>query len=470
VHNPNQVESRENNVSETAEEVLRRENQELKRQLQEMQSRADGAGHSGPPAKLWHPSGITIWAIVLGVASLLGAAFFAGYIPLVKRQNLIRAEARQQEQALPRVETIQVARSSGNSELELPGSVQAITEAPILARASGYIQRRAVDIGDRVRAGQSLAEIEAPELDEQVHQARANLQQAQAALDQALANHEQGKSDMEFARVTAERWSRLSTRGVVSRQENDQYQTQYQSRIASVRALEKAIAVQRSNIAAAEANLARLVEMQGYRVVKAPFDGIVTQRNVDVGALVNTGSTLLFRIAQTSTVRTYVNVPQVNASSVRPGQPARLRISNLPGRFFPGTVERTANSLDPTSRTMLVEVRVPNPEGILMPGMYAQVDLRNARTDPPLVVPSDALIVRADGTRVAVVRADHTVHLQKIEVGRDYGDRLEVTSGLQEGDTIIPNPGDIAREGLGVDPVPRPEKAPGPPVAQGAAR
>ena len=217
-------------------------------------------------------------------------------------------------------------------------------------------------------------------------------------------------------------------------------------------ALEKAVAVQRGNIAAAEANLARLQEMQGYRMVKAPFDGIITLRNVDVGALVNVGSTLLFRIAQTGTVRIYVNVPQMNASFVRLGQPARLHVANLPGRYFTGAVARTANSLDPASRTMLVEVQAPNPDGALLPGMYAQVELSSARGEPPLLVPSDALISRADGTSVAMVRPDHTVHLQRIEVGRDYGDRMEVSGGLQEGDTILSNPGDFGREGLQVDP------------------
>jgi RND family efflux transporter MFP subunit len=443
---------------ETAEERLRKENQDLRRQIEKLEGVVHNS-HAGLPAKLWHPSGLTIWSIFLAAIVLIVVAFFAGYIPLRKRNDLIRAESRQQEQTLPQVEVIQVGRSSHNSELQLPGSVQALTEAPILARASGYVQRRMVDIGDRVRAGQPLAEIEAPELDEQVRQGKASEQQAQASLDQALANLEQGKSDLEFARVSAQRWTRLFARGVVSKQENDQYQTQYQSRTASVQALEKAIAVQRSNIAAAESNVRRLQEMQSYLLVKAPFDGIVTLRNVDVGALVNAGSTLLYRIAQASTVRIFVNVPQTNASTVRPGQPARLQVSNLPGRSFTGAVARTANSLDPTSRTMLVEVRVPNPDGALMPGMYAQVDLSSARAAPPLLIPSDALLSRADGTRVAVVRPDHTVHLQKIEVGRDYGDRLEVLGGLQEGDTIIPNPGDLAREGVEVNPVPLEEKA-----------
>jgi len=435
-------------VQESTEEKLRKEVEDLKRQLREQH----GSAHPAL-AKPWHPSAITIWALFLGAIVLIVVAFFAGYIPLQKRNAVIGSQAQEQEQALPRVEVIEVGRSSGMSELQLPGNIEAVTEAPILARADGYIKRRLVDIGDRVQAGQPVAEIEAPELDQQVIQAKANLQQVQASLDQALANEQQGKANLELARVTAQRWSSLVAAGVVSKQDNDQYQAQYQSQIAGVQALEKAIAVQRANIAAAEANLARLDQMQAYRVVKAPFAGVVTLRNVDVGALVNSGSTLLYRIAQTGTLRTYVNVPQTNASNIHAGQPATLRVTNLPGRSFTGTVARTANSLDPSSRTMLVEVQVPNADGALLPGMYAQVDLSSPRTNAPLLVPGDALMVRADGSQVAIVRPDSTVHLQKIQVGRDYGDRLEVLSGLQMGDRIIANPGDSAREGAKVDPV-----------------
>jgi RND family efflux transporter MFP subunit len=245
---------------------------------------------------------------------------------------------------------------------------------------------------------------------------------------------------------------------VVSKQDNDQYQAQYQSQIAGVNALEKAIAAQRANIAAAEANVARLNEMQGYRIVKAPFAGVITLRNVDVGALVTTGSTMLYRIAQTGTLRTYVNVPQTNASSIHTGQKALVSVTNLPGRTFTGTVARTANSLEPSSRTLLVEVQVPNPDGALMPGMYAQVDFSNSRANAPLLVPAEALMVRAEGTQIAVVGPDSTVHLQKIVIGRDYGDRLEVLQGLQVGDRIIANPDDNAREGVKVEAVQAAEK------------
>jgi multidrug efflux pump subunit AcrA (membrane-fusion protein) len=477
---PSQPGSQEIDVPLTAEEKLRKEVEDLKRQLQEQKGLVGGSSHAAL-ARPWRPSSVTIWSLFLGAAVLIVVGFFAGYLPLQKRNTLILGEAQDSEQALPRIEVIEVGRSSGQSVLKLPGNIQAVTEAPILARADGYIHHRMVDIGDRVQAGQTLAEIDAPELDQQVRQAKAvsqqaqaAVQQAQAALEQALANDEQGKSNLELARVTAQRWRGLTEQGIVSRQENDQYQAQYQSQLAGVQALEKAVAAQRSNaaaaeanVAAAEANMARLDDMQRYRVVKAPFDGVITLRNVDVGALVNAGSTLLFRIAQTNTLRTYINVPQTNASSIRVGQSARLNVSNLPERSFTGTVARTANSLDPNSRTMLVEIEVPNASGALLPGMYAEVDLSNTRADPPLLVPGDALIVRADGTQVAVVGADNTVHLQKIQLGRDYGDRLEVLSGLQQGDRIIANPGDSAREGVKINPVAVAEKASGQPPQKG---
>jgi RND family efflux transporter MFP subunit len=435
---------------QTVEESLRRENQELKRQLEKLRE----PSHAGQPRHLWHPSPVTIWAIFLGAAVLIVVGFFAGYIPLQKRKAVIAGEAHEERKALPRVEVIKAGRSTRQSGLELPGNIQPITEAPILARADGYLARRLVDIGDRVRAGQPLAEIDAPELTDQVTQGKATVRQMQASLEQAIANVQQGKTDMDLARITADRSNRLVGKGAISRQENDQYQAQYQSKLAALQSLEKGIDVQRANVAAAQSNVARLEKMQSYRVVEAPFNGVITLRNVDTGALVNAGNTLLFRIAQTATLRTYVNVPQAYADSVHTGQPAVLTVSNLPGRQFKGTVARSANALDPTSRTLLVEIHVPNSDNALMPGMYAQVELSSVRADPPILVPSEALIIRAEGAQVAVVRPDNTVHLQKIDVGRDYGDRLEVLSGLREGDSIVANPGDDVAEGLKVDVVP----------------
>jgi RND family efflux transporter MFP subunit len=434
--------------TDSAEQQLRRQVEDLKRQLRERQE-----GRSGLPIQRWHPSGITISALLLGLVVLLVAAFFAGYIPIQRREASVLAEAQEREKGLPRMEVMRVGRSSIQSDLKLPGTLQAVTEAPILARADGYLKSRLVDLGDRVRAGQPLAEIDAPEVDQQIRQSEAAVEQAQAALEQAQASLEQGKTNRELARVTAERWKTLATEGVVSQQENDQYQAQLASQNANVQALEKAVSAQRSNVAASQAGLARLQDVQSYRVVKAPFDGVITLRNVDVGALVSTGTTLLYRIAQTETLRTYVNVPQDNANSVHAGQPAQLTLSNFPGRRFPGAVTRTANALDPASRTMLVEVGVPNTSGVLFPGMYTEVELGNARLNPPLLVPARALLIRSDGAQLAVVQQDGIVHLRKVAIGRDYGDRIEIVQGVEEGATILAAPGEIAQDGIKIIPV-----------------
>lgn len=403
--------------------------------------------------KFWQPSSLTLWTLFLGATVLIAVAFLSGYLPLQQRRAVIAAEARDAQQALPRVDTVVVTRSDRKSGLVLPGNIQPIAEAPVLARADGYVKQRLVDIGDSVHAGQPVAEIEAPELTDQISQAKAVAQQAQAGIDQAQANYQQGKTEMELARLTAERLGRLASKGAVARQDDDQAQALYQAKLAAVRSLDKAIAVQRANLAAAQSSIARLEKMLGYQIVRAPFDGVITLRNIDSGALVTAGSTLLFRIAQIDTLRTYLNVPQSFANSVKQGQEAVLTVSNLPGRQFRGTVARTSNSLDPASRTLLVEVHLSNAGHELMPGMYAEVELSSVRADPPLLVPSEALIVRADGTQVAVVSGDNTVHLQQITPGRDFGDRLEVLRGLKDGETVIANPGDV-REGMKVDPVP----------------
>lgn len=430
---------------QTVEENLRRENERLKEELEKLR----GEHHSATvPHNIWKPSAVTIWAIFLGAALLTVIAFFAGYIPMRSNKEVIAAEAREVRETLPRMNVIRVGRSTRQSGIILPGNIEPVTEAPVLARADGYIERRLVDIGDRVKAGQTLAEIDAPELTDQVAQARAAEQQAEAALEQATANVKQGQTDMELARIMAQRSGVLVGKGAVARQDDDQTQAQYQAKLAALQSLEKAVDVQKANIAAAKSNLARLQTLDEYRRVVAPFDGVITLRNVDVGALVTAGSTMLFRMAQMDTLRTYITVPQSYSGSIHPGEPAVLTVTNLPGRQFAGTVTRTANALDPTSRTLLVEVRVPNADHTLLPGMYAQVELTGARADPPLLVPSDAMIMRDNGSQVAVVGPGDVLHLQKIEVGRDYGDKLEVVGGLHEGDRIVSNPGDVAHDGL----------------------
>jgi RND family efflux transporter MFP subunit len=335
----------------------------------------------------------------------------------------------------------------------LPGNIQAITEAPVLARASGYIKSRTADIGDKVKEGQLLAEIDAPELDQQVRQARASVDQTGAALEQANANLVQGQTNERLYKTTAERWQALVAKGAVSRQDNDTYQAQYQAQVANVQALGKAVNVAKSNVGAAEANLQRLMEMQRYVHVLAPFAGVITQRNVDVGALVNEGNTLLYRISQTGKLRIYVNVPQSDAGAVKIGQPAKITITDLAGHVFAGTVTRTADALDSASRTLLVEIQVPNEKGLLLPGMYAQVNFTTPRAEPPLLIKGDALIVRSSGPQVAVVKEDKSIHFQPVTLGRDYGDKIEILSGLNPGEQLAVNPGDNIQEGVKVRPV-----------------
>ncbi len=426
-------------TSENTEERLRAEIEALRRQLEER--------HAGTaPRRRRRPSAKTLLVLAALAVVALVSAFFLGYLPESSRQTALAKEAQEGGVALPLVNVAIVQRSPGKSELVLPGSIQAVTEAPILARASGYIGKRYADIGDRVKEGDLLAEIDAPELGQQVRQAKAGLDQASSALEQANANLQQGKTNAEMARITAERWGSLVQKGAVARQDADTYQSQYEAQRANVQALEKAVNVAKSNVNVAEANLGRLTEMQGYLNVRAPFAGVITLRNVDTGALVNDGSTLLFRIAQTDRLRTYVNVPQADATSVHVGQPANLKIPDLPSKNFVGTVTRTANSLDPSTRTLLAEVQVPNESGLLLPGMYAEVNFTTPRAEPPLVIRGDTLVVRGDGPQVAVMGPDDVVHYRHVQLGRDYGDRIEVLGGLEQGQRLVINPGDSIRE------------------------
>ena len=401
------------------------------------------------------PTRTGVSALLAGTAIVLIAAFLIGYLPMQQREAALRAEADAQHRQLPRVEVIHVSRGSGETTLVLPGTMQAITEAPILARADGYLKRRLADLGDHVQGGQDLAEIDAPELDQQIQQADAAVEQAQAAVEQAEASLAQSKANRDLARITAQRLQTLNDRGIAAQQDRDQAQAQLAAQDATVQAADKAISAQRSNLNAARANQARLRTVDGYRTVKAPFEGVITQRNVDVGALVSSGNTLLYRIAQTRTLRTYVNVPQSSVTAVHVGQTAALTLSDFPGRKFSGTVARMAHALDPSNRTMLVEVDVPNVDGAVIPGSYADVELIGSLANPPLVVPAAALVFRTDGAQLAVVQPDKTVHLQKVTIGRDYGDRLEILSGVDDGTTIVAVAGDIAREGAKIVPFDR---------------
>lgn len=439
---------------------LRAELEELRQKLAHAQAQAHaGVGHAHAPVHTHgahvrkRPTATVLWSLLLIIAAVGTAAFFGGYLPHARNQSRLVEQIKEQESDLPVVNVTVVRRSPSSASLVLPGNIQAITEAPILARASGYVKQRFADIGDRVKQGDLLAEIDSPELGQQVAVARATLQQVTSAADQAQASLEQGKATEQLNKVTSERYLNLVERGAVSRQDADNFRTQYEAQRANVAALEKAVLAAKGSIGAAAANLNRLLEVQGYTHVKAPFDGIVTVRNVDTGALVNEANTLLYRIAQIDRLRIYVNVAQSDATSIRQGMAATIQIPDLAARSFKGTVSRTASALDPNTRTMLAEVQVPNPQGLLLPGMYAQVNFETPRISPPLIIKGDALVIRTEGPRVAIIRPDQTVHFQEVQLGRDMGDTIEILSGLEAGQQIIVNPGDSAVEGAKVKPV-----------------
>ena len=394
---------------------------------------------------------------ILGLTVLiLAAAFAIGVLPRLSHQRTLLAASKEEADQAPVVNVIAVQRSSARDELMLPGSIEAMYEAPIYAREDGYLRKLNVDIGDRVRTGQVLGEIETPELDQQIKQARASLSQTQAALKQAQAAVAQGKANLALAKVTLDRWKELVTVGVMSRQDGDEKQATYEARQADLEAAEANVGAAQSNVSASEANLQRLVEMKSFDMVTAPFDGIITVRNTTTGTLISAGTSSpnreLLREAQIDVLRIFVSVPQTEAASISTQQPADVSVQQLPNMVFRGIVARTANALDAASRTMRGEVHIQNPDHTLLPGMYAQVKFSISRRSPSLLIPGDTLVVRSAGTQVAVVGPDRKVHFQKIEIGRDYGARVEVLSGLSEGDTVIVNPTDEIREDVVVEP------------------
>ncbi len=430
---------------------LRQKIEQLEREVQNLRQNHPMPHIDVPEYTRPRPRTSLLRGLAIALAAVLVLGFAAGFLPKLRRQRVLAAETEQSIAAKPVVPAAVVTRAPKETALVLPGTLQAITEAPVLSRADGYVKRRYVDIGDRVAQGQVLAEIEAPELAQQVNQAASALDQSRASLEQAKASMSQGIANRELSRVTALRYGNLVKRGIVSRQENDTYQARYQADDAAVNALQKAVSAAQNNVSALEANLARIKEVYSYLKVRAPFAGVITLRNVDQGTLIAAGNTMLFRIAQTGTLRTFINAPQVNASAIRVGQTAQIEFNELPGKVFEGKVARSSGALDPATRTLLVEVQVANPKGELMPGMYANVTIRAMREDPPMLIPSEALIARAEGTLVAVVDDSSTVHFRPVRVGRDNGSEIEVLAGIQEGMKVVVNPNDQVREGVAVD-------------------
>jgi RND family efflux transporter MFP subunit len=376
-----------------------------------------------------------------------------GVVPrLILSRNLER-QSSQQAATPPNIFVTPAQASPATVTVQLSGTMSPITEAPVLARTDGYLKKRLVDIGDRVHTGQLLGVIVAPDLDQQVDQARALLEQSRSTLQQSQAALDQAKANAGIAGITAERWAALVKRGAVSRQANDTYQFAYSAQVAAVGAAAASVAAATNSVASNAANFGHYRELQSYELVRAPFDGVITQRNVDDGALITATSTLLYRLAKNDVLRTFIDVPQINASSIKVGDTADLTFVQHPDRTFHGRVTRTADSLDLNTRTLLTEVDVDNKDGILLPGEYATVTFHLPRAVTSVLVPGEALVFRSDGTTVPIVDDKHTIHFQKVVVGHDYGASLEILSGLQVGESVVVNPNDTVVEGAKVNPV-----------------
>jgi membrane fusion protein, multidrug efflux system len=362
------------------------------------------------------------------VAAVLAVLFLvAAIVGIASRFTERKALARETEQlAVPTVSVISPKAEPPQEELVLPSSLQAFIEAPIYARTNGYLKKWYKDIGTRVRQGELLADIETPEIDQE-------LMQAKAARDQSAAQ-------VEIAKTSAKRWENLQKMDAVAQQETDERNSSY--------------AQAQANLAAADANVRRLQQMEAFNHIYAPFSGVITRRNVDIGALINSGNTgpnqQLFNIARTDPIRVYVSVPEVYADSVRPGVRAKIQLSSVDSQAFSGSVVRNAESIDPTTRTLLTEIDVPNPKGELLPGAYAQVHFALKVQVARLTIPVNAMLTRAEGTFAAVVNGDvngNKVDLKPIVIGRDYGRDVEVLSGIQQSDRIVLNPSDSLESG-----------------------
>ncbi|MGC4094186.1 MAG: efflux RND transporter periplasmic adaptor subunit [Polyangiaceae bacterium] len=373
------------------------------------------------PARL--SRGFWLGATVVG-ALLLGSAFAFAYLPRAAQKRALLDKAVAVQQAVPRVYVVQPKLVADGHGLRLPGNVQPLEEAVIYPRANGYVQRWLVDIGARVAEGALLAEIDTPELDQELMQARAALAQTQANLLQANANRG-------LAKTKLDRTGKLVEAGVAAQQELDQTQAQSTVGDADVKVAEAAVAAQ-------QANIRRLSDLRAFTKVSAPFAGIVTARNIERGSLVTAGNaTPLFRLASTDVVRVFVQVPQSVSTSVRVDMPAKVTLREFPGQVFAATVARTAGVLDPGSRTLNTEIRVPNGDGKLLAGMYAEVELTTNLPHRVYELPSTALMSDAQGLRVAVIGADSKLKLVPVTIERDLGPTVQLASGVEAEQRVV---------------------------------
>jgi len=382
---------------------------------QKMQPNPDGF-HARPGGR--YRTAILVAAAALAALALM---IYSGIHSRAAAES--RLKQRTEDAAIPTVSVVFPREGAPTQEIVLPGNTQAFSDAPIYARTSGYLKRWYFDIGAHVQKGQLLAEIETPEVDQQLQQAQADLHTAQANLN--------------IAKITASRWQDLVSTGSVSQQETDQAV----SNLSAVKAAAESSA----------ANVRRLEQLQSFEKIYAPFDGIITARNTDIGALIDAGASTqpreLFHITAIRTLRVYVSVPEVYSRAARSGAPATLTLDEFPRQTFHGTLVRNANSIDIASRTLLVEVDVDNPTGQLLPGAYVFVHLKLPDETRSVTVPSNTLIFRKEGLQVALVRNDKA-ELVPVKIGRDYGNTVEIVSGLQPTDAIIVDPSDSLVAGM----------------------
>ena len=366
--------------------------------------------------------------VAVGVIVLLVGSVAIGIWQHYRVHARVMAAAQAQRDFVPTVATATVNTGEPTISVTWPATTDAFAQANIYARASGYISKREVDIGSHVKAGQLLVEITAPELDHQIAQAEATLTQMQAALQQAQANRDLGQ-------VTWNRDSVLVQKGWVTPEQGDTDRL-------NLKAQEAAVNVAEANVKAQTAQVAVLHQQKDYQSVVAPFDGVITQRNVDIGSLVQadaTSGTFLFTLMQSDKLRIQLYVPQDEVFGLGPGVDAIVRVPELPGQDFPGKVTRIADALQPGTRTLLTEIDVPNPDNVLSPGLYCAVELKIPRKTPSLILPSEAIIFNAKGLSVAVVQ-DGIARLRNVNVVRDFGTRIEVNSGVKQGDQVILTP------------------------------
>jgi RND family efflux transporter MFP subunit len=389
---------------------------------------------------------------VLGIGSLaavtLAGALTAGTLPRLRQVHEVNAVAAEVASARPRV-TVTVARQvAPDAERVLPGNALPLLEASLYARTTGYLKTRLVDIGDHVKEGRLLAEISAPDIDDQLAQAQANLVQAKANLARAQA-------DDVFARSEQNRYRRLVGPQAVSQEE-------YESKVQAAGVTAAVVGAMEASIKVNEAAVQRYADLQAFQKITAPFPGVVTARNVDPGDLISADSPNttkeLFHLMRTDVLRVFVNVPQVFSTGIKAGQDTVVFRREEPTKLFKGKVTRTADALDPATRTLLTEVQVPNPDNALRPGMYLQVKFVFDRQSFPVLIPTAALVTRSEGPMVAVLDNQQVVRYHKVQLGRDYGSEIQVLAGLSAGETVIVHPGNDLPEGAAVEPVALPTK------------